>query len=204
MGQLPADAVAAGRIVPLALHVNYWDHLGWRDPYAQARFTDRQQDYRRWHAGRFVYTPQVVLGGRDYRGWGSAGFNEQVRIVNAIPARATVTLSWDRAAARLEAEATVAAPTDRADTALFVAVVESGLVSAVKAGENRGKTLNHSYVARRWFGPIAIDERGRARLAESVDVQPSSATAQLGVVGFVQARANGAVLQAIAAPVCGM
>ena len=87
-----------GRLVPLSLHVDYWDYIGWRDPFALPLFSARQRELAGIHRARVVYTPQVVLSGKDYRGWGSGSrFAEAVRAVNATAARARITLELSAA-----------------------------------------------------------------------------------------------------------
>ena len=51
----------------LGFHVDYWDYLGWRDPYAQRVFSDRQRAINAPNGTRFVYTPQLIFEGKDYR-----------------------------------------------------------------------------------------------------------------------------------------
>ena len=55
--------------IALAFHVDYWDRLGWKDRFASAAFTERQYDGMRANRARFVYTPQVVVQGRDFPDW---------------------------------------------------------------------------------------------------------------------------------------
>lgn len=55
--------------MPVAFHVNYWNHLGWRDRFADARFAARQSDYLRRDYLQTVYTPGVMKNGREWRGW---------------------------------------------------------------------------------------------------------------------------------------
>ena len=65
----PRDA----SVVPIAFHVQYWDSLGWKDRFGDPRYTDRQEAEGKLNGARFVYTPQVVLGGHDFPGWHSDG-----------------------------------------------------------------------------------------------------------------------------------
>src|SRR5688572_5754805 len=58
---------AGSRVVVLAFHVDYWDRLGWPDRFAQPRFTERQRLINSRNRSRVMYTPQLVLNGRDYR-----------------------------------------------------------------------------------------------------------------------------------------
>src|SRR5260370_20521541 len=57
------------KIVPVAIHVDYWDHLGWRDRFAKPEFTSRQQRYAATWGGDSVYTPSFVVNGKEWRGW---------------------------------------------------------------------------------------------------------------------------------------
>jgi len=129
-------------VVALAFHVDYWDRLGWKDRFASAAFTARQAEQQASNGARFSYTPQVVVDGQDRKDW---------------PGIAT-SLAADRPAAPVEVllardgdrvTATVAA-TARSPKRLaaYWAVTEQGHVTAVKAGENRGATLQHDYVVR--------------------------------------------------------
>ena len=69
---------AAERVVPLSLHVDYWDYLGWKDPYAKRRFSERQRKLSVLQRMALVYTPQVVVQGRDFRSWNTARFDAEV------------------------------------------------------------------------------------------------------------------------------
>jgi hypothetical protein len=198
---LPAAGYGADRVVPLALHVDYWDYIGWKDRFASARYTERQRHYSAIGNSRFVYTPQVVFDGRDFRGWSSDGaFERAVREANAKPARAAITLNLDEKGpgdAQLGVRAELPKDVDRSGVSLYVAAYENGQTTSVKAGENRGATLEHDYVVRQWFGPIAFDGDGRAEIAERIAHSGSG-----GVAAFVQSRRTGDVLQATALGYC--
>ena len=193
------------RVVPIALHVDYWDYIGWKDPYAQARFSSRQRKLAQLTRSAIVYTPQVVVQGQDFRRWGSPAFDEAVRRINARPARAAIALSLEAGAKgsfRVEALAELREPAQQADAALYLAAYENKLVSRVQAGENRGRTLAHDHVVFEWVGPLEF--KGGPRLAErrSVPLLPRANPANSGVVAFVQNRANSEVLQAVSLPAC--
>lgn len=64
---MPAKNLKADRLLPLAFHVDYWNYIGWVDPYAQPRFSDRQRQHSTRRRASFVYTPQLLLNGQDYR-----------------------------------------------------------------------------------------------------------------------------------------
>jgi hypothetical protein len=60
-----AELATHEEVIPLALHVDYWDYIGWEDSFAQAAFTERQKMYARAVKSRLIYTPQMVIGGVD-------------------------------------------------------------------------------------------------------------------------------------------
>jgi hypothetical protein len=201
---LGARGYAPGRVVPLSLHVNYWDYIGWKDPYAQQRFTDRQRKLAQVMKARIIYTPQVLLQGRDFRGWGSPAFDEAVTRINAQAPRASIALALeagqpDMLAVRVQAE--LLGPGAESDAVLYLASYENRLVSRVAAGENRGRTLSHDYVVLEWVGPIAFN-RGRAEERREVPLLPKAIPANSGVAAFVQDRRTAEVLQALMLPAC--
>lgn len=125
--------------VPVALHVNYWDHLGWRDPWASRQFTDRQRASARGWNSDTVYTPGVVLNGQEWRAWsGRNGVPRSSESVGVLTARSTDGVRW-----RIEF-----APTGpHGQFEAWVALLSRGLESNVRAGENRGRRLHHDFVA---------------------------------------------------------
>lgn len=155
-----------GDVLAAAFHVDYWDRLGWRDRFADSRYTQRQAALQSLRGARFSYTPQVVVDGRDWRGW------PDLPPARAVPAPVRLTLQRDGERVHWNAEALPGAP---ARMALWWAVLEDGHRSEVKAGENAGVTLQHDHVVRgygtvpAWAGSAsaAIDapprgERSRA------------------------------------------
>jgi hypothetical protein len=204
LSSLGSKGYAPDRVVPIALHVDYWDYIGWKDPYARQAFSARQRKMAALARAAVVYTPQILLQGRDFRDWQSAAFEQQVARINARPARARIALTLDTRnsdAFEVEATAELLEGTPPADLALFVGAYENKLFSEVKAGENRGRTLPHDYVVLQWTGPF--DLKG-ARLAERqrLALLPKAVPANSGVVAFVQNKATGEVLQALMLPAC--
>lgn len=125
-------------VLALAYHVDYWDRLGWADRFASPAFTDRQRAQARRSGSSTVYTPQVVVDGRDWRSWPK------------LPAAGTASpvalqLSRDGDVVRADVTAASGVP---ARLAGYWAVLEDGHASKVRAGENDGKTLQHDHVVR--------------------------------------------------------
>jgi hypothetical protein len=199
-------AAAPAAVVPIAFHVDYWDYIGWKDRFADPGFAERQRAQARLRGSRAIYTPQVVLAGRDWPGWRSeAEFARGLASVTARPARAKIELRWDRPAGRaaVASLAVEALPGERPERlTLHVATLESGLSSRVTAGENKGATLQHDFVVRD-FASIPFSPTSRA-LSEARDLTAREGwnAERLSVAVFVQDRATGEVLQALAAPIC--
>lgn len=188
-------------VIPLALHVNYWDYIGWKDPYAQSAFGDRQKWLVHANNQRTIYTPQFFIGGVELRSRRETLRSEVLRL-NTTPAAAAIRLKAGLAASgalALNAEARAHADTDR--LALYLAVTESGLVSQVTRGENGGVTLMHDHVVRAWIGPARLSG-DTARVRREVVLPRVWNRARLEVVAFVQDERNGRVLQAVSARQC--
>ena len=204
LSPLGGKGYAADREVPIALHVDYWDYIGWKDPYAKQAFSARQRKMASLARAAVVYTPQVLLQGRDFRSWGSGAFEQEVAKINAQPAKARIALALDtrdKGAFDLEATVELLQGLSPGDMALYVGAYENKLVSEVKAGENRGKTLPHDYVVLQWAGPL---EFKGSKLVERqrLPLLPKAVAANSGVVAFVQNRATAEVLQAMMLPAC--
>lgn len=189
-------------VVPLALHVDYWDAIGWADPYAQAPFPARQRALVQAGGGRTVYTPHWFVGAAEVRGQG-AGLRDAVRATNAQAPGADLLLRAGAApdgalSLQVQAGSRQPQPADR----LMVAVTESGLVSRVSRGENAGRTLGHANVVRAWLGPFALGADGRLDWRQTLPLPAGWRRDALSVVAFVQRGDAGPVLQAVRAAGC--
>jgi hypothetical protein len=204
LSSLGPKGYAPDRVVPIALHVDYWDYIGWKDPFARQAHSNRQRKMAKLARVAMVYTPQVLLQGRDFRGWRSGWeFEQEVSRINARPARASIHLELDTAppgAFRVKARAALKG-TVTGEPALYLAAYENKLVSEVKAGENRGRTLPHDYVVLQWQGPL---EFKATTLEEErlLPLLPKAVRAQSGVAAFVQDRSTGEVLQTLMQGAC--
>ena len=142
------------RVVPLSLHVGYWDYIGWKDPFARREFNERQRLLAAANGSRTVYTPGVFVQGRELSDWSrGAALDAAIEAAQRRPAQATLTLRVESImhsdiGVRLQASAPAGAR-------LWLALVESGITTRVKAGENRGETLRNDHVVRDWHGPFA-------------------------------------------------
>ena len=177
---------APGKVVPLALHVDYWDYIGWKDPYAKREFSLRQRKLSQLQRMALVYTPQVVLQGRDFRGWATEAFDETLARINAQPAKARMRLALlgvERKTLEVEASAELVEPAE--DAALYLAAYQSKL---------------ESQVVLEWLGPFPI--AGRLAERRTLPLVPGARADDSGVAAFVQDRRTGEVLQALLRSAC--
>jgi hypothetical protein len=193
----PADAllqdllanqpVAGALVIGLSEHVDYWNQLGWRDPFSDARFTDRQHRYSQATSSE-VYTPQMIVDG-------TSAFvgSDRAAVLHAIGtattrAKSPVTLAWTPAS---QLDVTIAqAPTG---DDVLLAIVEDGLSSAVKSGENAGRTITHSAVTRRLQGIGTTDRAGACHVTVPVTVDSTWRRSALSAIVIVQHHAQGSI-----------
>ena len=193
------------QVVPLALHVDYWDYVGWKDPYAKGEFSVRQRKLAAMRRPVIVYTPQVLLQGQDFRRWSGDEFTEQVARINSRAARARIALSIravEPKAIRADLSAMLFDPAEQKNAAVYLAAYENRLASEVKAGENRGRRLEHDFVVREWIGPIAFGESLKVEESRALPLISGADPKNLGVAAFVQNRSTSEILQALMLPAC--
>ncbi|HXO22276.1 MAG TPA: DUF1223 domain-containing protein [Thermoanaerobaculia bacterium] len=190
LSRLTGDADLAGRVIPLAFHVDYWNYIGWQDPFSSADWSKRQNDYARAWGENRIYTPQLVVNGKTE----CVGSDERLvrqRIAEALKAAPAgqVGLKVEPAAGglRVEADARLAGGVGR-DLDLLVALYETGLSTPVKAGENARQTLQNDYVVRRLARVLTLPAAaGSAKSgAVSLALDPTWKRGNLGVAAFLQ------------------
>ena len=201
---LPARGFTSDRVIALAFHVDYWDQLGWPDRMAKAQFSARQRMQAERNRANVVYTPQLLLNGADYRqSSADSGFGDRVNELNRLPAAADLFLRQRPASSAVEVELDMRLlQTARGVAQTYVAITENRLQSAIKAGENQGKLLQHDFVVRELIGPLTADGAGRVRWKSAMTLRPDWKRPDLSLVAFVQEARNGEILQALHAPLC--
>lgn len=168
-----------GKIIPLAFHVDYWDYLGWKDPFSSPQNTQLQKNYADLWNSRSIYTPQIVVQGKtgfvgsdDERARGEIQrakgetFPLSLR-VQSLPTAVQVTLS--------------SFPSPKAD--IWVVLFQNGCVTKVERGENRGRTLIENFVVRQWE---RIDGDSQGNRTVRFQVPPEVEPKTLGVVAFLK------------------
>jgi hypothetical protein len=151
----PADEFVAmlasdPRILPLALHVDYWDYIGWADKFAQAKFTDRQRAYAKAIGSRTIYTPQLIIGGQ-HRIEGFSPAETAERLQQHLAAGSIVTLTVAREGDRLVIRAEADPPLDQTLRVQLVRYKPKETVT-IERGENAGKTITYHNIVTSWEG----------------------------------------------------
>jgi hypothetical protein len=150
LGEIVKDAQRRQQpIFCLSFHVDYWNRLGWRDPYSEAAFARRQRDYARVFKSDQVYTPQMIVNGStEFVGSDRTRARKHIDVALKQPPRATVKLSQEQGNDPSSVVFAYEVGQAPRGGVLNLAVVERGLVSKVKRGENGGRTLRHENVVR--------------------------------------------------------
>ena len=198
----PADALFGELarqpgIIALGFHVDYWNYLGWHDPFSSKKFTYRQKEYAMSFRQTGVYTPQIVIQGKR----GAVG-SDRAAVLQAIAdarrGKSGVTVLLEKLGGnRLKATISAAAEAKGAD--IYLALFDRRQSTKILRGENEGKTLHNFHVVREWrklgqyegekaeFAITAASEKGEKRTGAAVIVQHGKAGAILGAgIAFVE------------------
>jgi hypothetical protein len=157
------------QFVPLAFHVDYWDRLGWRDRFSSKRWTERQSRYAAlWHS-ESVYTPAVVVNGREQRAWPVTNLSQP----NDKQAGLLRVTTNDGKKFALEFRPPK--ETEK-DWEAHLAMLASGISSNVRAGENSGRNLEHDFVVLDLQNAEMISDSGteRVRLTSDASAEPGA------------------------------
>ena len=205
LNSLTEKGFSADQVVPLAFHVDYWNYLGWSDPFSQSQFSIRQREAARLNRNRVVYTPQVMLQGADYPGWVSgARFSDAVSVIKQQPVHAQLSLNLltELNSYTLTIKGFVDSAVARSAVQVFIVLYENQLITQVLVGENAGRTLNHDHVVRILLGPFQVSNDGFIDIKRVVALEKSWNPARLGAAAFVQGASSGNVLQAVMLAPC--
>jgi hypothetical protein len=190
----PADALLAElaadpRVVALSFHVDYWNELGWPDPFSSSENTARQRAYAASFGTQSVYTPQLVVAGADgFTGSDRSQAEADIAAALSRPTPTTLTLRVHGIEGTTERSVTVDTDPTGAPAAAVVnvALVQRSATSKVRAGENAGRTLTHVDVVRALATSTAAGPSS-VRLPVPAGLRPEDAE----IVGFVQSSRRG-------------
>lgn len=190
LSKLDADLMLTGRVIPLAFHVDYWNYIGWSDPFSSSEWSQRQRLYSRaLHVD--VYTPQLVVGGTR----AMVGSSERA-VREAINAKlADAPLARLQLIAMRTSDGTITIDVKGLQSTdqpldVWIAVVEDGLVTRVARGENQGRSLKNDNVVRALRLATTLEPHGHGM--GHVEIRPEAKwnLANLSFVAFAQNRAT--------------
>lgn len=175
LSKLKHDPRVFKQVIPMAFHVDYWDDLGWKDPWAQAQFSNRQRQLALTSATPSlfvgllsqVYTPAFLVAGHEWPKW------RNYQSLPNINAKSTGILK-----ASLSSDKIIVNYSESGDYQLNIAYLGMGIESDVKAGENVNRHLKHDFVvlnhikqtgSQTWSLKLpAIPEKGQQQTAISI------------------------------------
>jgi hypothetical protein len=200
-----AQPVAGAEVIVLSEHVDYWNQIGWKDPFSSRFYSDRQSAY----ASRFglpsVYTPQMVVdGASEFTGSESNTAEQTIAKAGKVP-----KLALQISGIRLVSSAILQATVDIPDTSLkqgkkaevFLALALNHAQSQVSGGENSGRTLSHIGVVRNLVKVGEVKAGEKFSKAVELKIDPALKAENLRIIAFIQESGLGRVLGAVRQPV---
>ncbi len=181
LGELEKSGVKSNQAVPLALHVDYWDYIGWEDEYSKKYFTERQYQYRRTNHSESVYTPQIMFNGNDVRRVNFGSSLSELGKKNASVAFHVKADAANKNNVKVAIDFTKIDDVAK-NSNVVVVLAESNLIGHIKAGENAGRTLKHNHVVRVWKNMGRI----RNKLNVNLALNPTWKKENLDVVVIVE------------------
>ncbi len=183
-------------IIPLGEHVDYWNRLGWKDPFSAAQFTQRQQKFARaWGSGQ-VYTPQMVVNGAIQLVGSDRRKAVQAIARSAKSRKLQMGIKLEQTSPRQSGELNVVVRawdlpglgSEIQSLDVFLALTEDNLHSKVSRGENAGRTLTHASVVRHLslIGKIGEKSTKHFRVKRKLRFNPEWKKPDLKVVAFIQ------------------
>ncbi len=186
-----ATLAAQPGVIALALHVDYWDYIGWEDSFADARFTMRQKAYARAAGSKMIYTPQIIVGGRDQMEGNQP--DEVARAIDAQlglspPVALTVTRQGNEVIIRASANPPLTRPA-RVDVVRYTDRAEV----VIERGENAGLNVAYHNIVTAW------DDVGGWSGQEPLEMR-AQAAGDAPVVVIIQSEGPGEILAAVRLP----
>jgi hypothetical protein len=190
------------QVLPLSFHVDYWDYIGWKDPYAKPQYTARQHSHKAVGNTKIIYTPQYLFSGKEAREWRDLeSFRQLLASKTKEAPPLNIQLSFNSGSIN-ELQLTVQTEwlnKSNSSGRVYVAVYEDGLSQKVTAGENRGEALKHDGVVRSLSGPHKVTPNAPVVVLKA-GLDTAWNRSNLGVGVFVENEDGTQVLQALNAP----
>jgi hypothetical protein len=200
--KLDRQPIARAEMIVLSEHVDYWNHIGWKDPYSSRFYSDRQGIYAKRLGLDSVYTPQMVVDGTSEFVGSDAALADKAFAKALTKSKVAVRLSSASVGAanvlqaRLETDALPPSFGLR-EADVYVAIALNHAESQVAHGENAGRTLTHTAVVRS-IVKVGTLRRGQA-FAQDIQIKldPGTDAHNLRLIAFVQEPGQGRVFGAV-------
>lgn len=151
-------------IIPIAYHVDYWDDLGWPDKFASPSHSQRQYNYRKQNHSNSVYTPAFMVSGQEWRGFFSRkpfpfAPNNKVGVLRGSLESNQLLVTFNNII-----------PFKKPLT-LHIALIGMNIESKIMAGENKGKVLNHDFVALKTYQSVSDKDSKHYQWQQEIPTQ---------------------------------
>jgi len=212
LGRIAGLVVDQAQVIPLSEHVDYWNYLGWRDPFSDKLYSERQRDYAVSFGQRSVFTPEMVVDGvRGFNGASESAAREAIvsRLrarkeklsVQAVRLKDSIEVRVSRSAgvgagARAGFDSRIGPNKDK-NQSLIVCLTQDNLSVPVRSGENSGRRLSHHAVVR----VMREVENPGGQVSVSFELDPSWKLSDMHAVSFLQDRNSKEITGAGIAPV---
>lgn len=165
--KIESDAADAGtQVFILDFHVDHWDHLGWKDPFSDVQFSDRQREYSRKIGPDYLYTPQMIINGQEeliasQEKKAKEGVNKALSTSHAA-IKINIKEKASKEPDSILIQYNISEITENAT--LNFALTENSITTKVLSGDNQGKTLVHKNVVRRFVSVPLNAKKGNVKL----------------------------------------
>ena len=193
----PADKLVASTLEQdknkpvyiLSYHVDYWDRLGWKDKFSDAAYTERQQEYADWLHENSVYTPQIVVNGKEeFVGSNKAALDKALS--KSLSDSAKNTLDIEASVGNNQVNVQYTTANIPQDVNLVVSLIQKAAETSVKGGENSGRKLSHVQIVRKQIVRLLSSNSGSL----IITLPPDFSDNEWEVIGFIQNKSNGNIL----------
>ncbi len=193
LSRLRREDFGGSTVIPLAYHVDYWNHLGWSDPFSSPRWSQRQNLYARALKSSQVYTPQLIINGAVQL-VGSADGAIRAEIERQLGGADRGAVFIDRVALAgneltVDLRARLDVRTSGGPANVVVVLFENGVTTAVASGENARRNLSNDAIVRWQEERLALSANGvESKTSVTIPLSPGWRPDRLGVAAFVQDR----------------
>jgi hypothetical protein len=179
-------------IITLSEHVDYWNYLGWSDPYSSDLYSQRQKLFASQLHNSSIYTPQMIVDGRsEFVGGNYSQAVSSIKAAAELP-KAYIALEAKKSGDHVDLKGKITFPDtfSAGEASLYVALVEDKLHSVVNRGENSGHTLEHSSVVRELINIGKVSVGKSIQFEKVIKVAPAWKRNNLRMIAFAQDTGN--------------